>query len=154
MGQWGIKALESDDGMDMLDFLEENYLSEHTVLALGDMLDLLTEEGFLGESFEEVDYLYDNTALALAELYVEWQETGMLNHDGEETQLWSLVTAFTDSPEAIDNLLHRLTDVRKEVPDENGERELVELWKESDSWDAWSKHLDSLIQKLEQYREK
>ena len=40
--------------------------------------------------------------------------------------------------------------LKNQVPDEDGEREIVELWKESNNWESWDKHLDSLIELLQQ----
>ena len=80
MGSWGVKALESDNGLDLIFLLKSDYLPKHKKLTLGGLI------GFLKE----------------------------------------------------------------EVPDEDGEREIVELWKESNHWESWDKHLDSLIELLQQ----
>lgn len=37
MGAWGIKALESDEGLDVLDILENEYVPEHPVMDLGEI---------------------------------------------------------------------------------------------------------------------
>ena len=44
-----------------------------------------------------------------------------------------MVTGFTASKEALAFLLRQLTDIRNEVPDEDGIREIVELWKNEDN---------------------
>ena len=36
MGAWGIKALERDDGLDVLDILKNEYVPEHPVMNLGE----------------------------------------------------------------------------------------------------------------------
>lgn len=155
MGAWGIKALESDQGLDILGFLKVHYLSGHTAVKLEDVISVLKEEGLLGETFEQIDSLYDNTAMALAELYLEWVDTGKLDYDSEnETPVWTKVTDFTASQDALDFLLRYLYDIRNEVPDEDDEREIVELWRDSDSWEEWSLHLDTLIQHLSQEKDK
>ena len=114
------------------------------------MIGFLKEEGFLGETVNEIDFLYDNTAIALAELYSEWQETGKLNYDDEDSNVWSAITNFSASATARKDLLRRLRSIKNQVPDEDGEREIVELWKESNHWESWDKHLDSLIELLQQ----
>ena len=78
MGSWGVKALESDNGLDLISLLKTDYLPKHKKLTLGGLIGFLKEEGFLGETVSEIDFLYDNTAIALAELYSEWRETGKL----------------------------------------------------------------------------
>lgn len=147
MGAWGIRALESDNGLDVIDFLTKYYLPERTAIKMEDIISELKEEGLFGETFEQIDFLYDNTAMALAELYLEWLDTGKLEY-GVETSVWTKVTDFTVSQDARDFLLRYLRDIRNEVPDENDEREIVELWRDSGSWEEWSNHLDMLIQRL------
>ena len=40
MGAWGIKALERDEGLDVLDILKNEYVPEHPVMDLGEMIEL------------------------------------------------------------------------------------------------------------------
>ena len=64
---------------------------------------------------------------------------------------FSPVTGFTASKEALAFLLRQLTDIKNEVPDEDGIREIVDLWKNEDSGEiapVWSEHLDWLIKRL------
>ena len=150
MGSWGVKALESDNGLDLIFLLKSDYLPKHKKLTLGGLIGFLKEEGFLGETVNEIDFLYDNTAIALAELYSEWQETGKLNYDDEDSNVWLAITNFSASATARKDLLRRLRSIKNQVPDEDGEREIVELWKESNHWESWDKHLDSLIKLLQQ----
>ena len=146
----GIKALESDNGLDLIFLVKTDYLPKHKKLTLGGLIGFLKEEGFLGETVSEIDFLYDNTAIALAELYSEWRETGKLNYDDEDSNVWSAITNFSASATARKDLLRRLRSIKNQVPDEDGEREIVELWKESNNWESWDKHLDSLIELLQQ----
>ena len=73
MGAWGIKALESDEGLDVLNILENEYVPEHPVMDLGEVIQLMKEQTMLGEELSQIDFLFDNTAMALAELYFQWQ---------------------------------------------------------------------------------
>ena len=66
MGAWGIKALERDEGLDVLDILKNEYVPEHPVMDLGEMIELMKEEVMLGSDFSQIDFLFDNTAMALA----------------------------------------------------------------------------------------
>ncbi len=150
MGAWGIKALESDEGLDVLDIFKNEYVPEHPVMDLGEMIELMKEEGMLGEDLSDIDFLYDNTAMALAELYFQWNDNSKLDYDHEEA-IWDKVTGFTASKEALTFLLRQLTDIKDEVPDEDGIREIVDLWKNEDNGKiepAWSEHLDWLIKRL------
>ena len=81
MGVWGIKALERDEGLDVLDILKNEYVPEHPVMDLGEMIELMKEEVMLGSDFSQIDFLFDNTAMALAELYFQWKDNGKLDYD-------------------------------------------------------------------------
>ena len=155
MGAWGIKALERDEGLDVLDILKNEYVPEHPVMDLGEMIELMKEEVMLGADFSQIDFLFDNTAMALAELYFQWKDNGKLDYDHEEA-IWDKVTGFTASKEALAFLLRQLTDIKNEVPDEDGIREIVDLWKNEDSGEiapAWLEHLNQLIDRLDSEQE-
>ena len=155
MGAWGIKALESDEGLDMIGILTDEYLSKHSILNLDEILELMKQEGMLGEDLSDIDFLYDNTAMALAELYFQWKDDGKLNYDTDNS-IWCKVTDFTASKKALAFLLRQLTDIKNEVPDEDGIREIVDLWKNEDSGEiapAWLEHLNQLIERLTSERE-
>ena len=155
MGAWGIKALERDEGLDVLDILKNEYVPEHPVMDLGEMIELMKEEVMLGSDFSQIDFLFDNTAMALAELYFQWKDNGKLDYDYEEA-IWDKVTGFTASKEALAFLLRQLTDIKNEVPDEDGIREIMDLWKNEDSGEiapAWLEHLNQLIDRLDSEQE-
>ena len=140
MGAWGIKALESDEGLDVVDVLRE-YLEgfkNKKVITLKEIINLMIEEGMLGETFEDIEFLYDNTAIAISELYFDFKENGKLDYDDEEED----ETTFSK--------LEKFSSDNK-VPDEDGEREIVDLWYDNGqnpSYEEWYNHLKSLIEKL------
>lgn len=150
MGAWGVKAWESDEGQDVIHILENEYVPEHPVMDLGEIIDLMREEVMLGADFSQIDFLFDNTAMALAELYFRWKDEGRLDL-GHGDSPWNQVTDFTASKKALACLLRQLTDIKNQVPDEDGIRESVELWKKEDSGEidpAWWEHLNRLIERL------
>lgn len=80
---------------------------------------------------------------------------GKLDYDHEEA-IWDKVTGFTASKEALAFLLRQLTDIKNEVPDEDGIREIMDLWKNEDSGEiapAWLEHLNQLIDRLDSEQE-
>jgi hypothetical protein len=81
MGSWGIKALESDAGLDVIDFLKE-HIPENYNLKFSEIITELKRK-LLGETFDDIDYLYDNTAMALVELYFMFKDNGELAYDDE-----------------------------------------------------------------------
>lgn len=137
MGAWGIKALESDEGLDLVAAIED--------LLPRDTLDL----GELMAKFGEDDFLYDGTVLALAELYIEFLENGSLDYDHEEEErALTQVRAFTADRAALGALLEHLNVIWTDI-EGDCEGDLAELWRESSSWDEWRAHVQQLIAKLE-----
>lgn len=150
MGAWGIKALESDEGLDVIDILENEYIPEHSIMNLEEIIQLMRDEVMLGKDLTEVDFLFDNTAIALTELYFQWKEERKFNYE-TENNIWKKVTDFISSKKSIDILLKQLIDIKNKVPDEDGEREIVDLWYndgQNPSYEEWYNHLGSLIEKL------
>ena len=154
MGAWGIKALESDEGLDVVDVLRE-YLEkfeDKKDITLKEIIDLMIEEGMLGETFEEIEFLYDNTAMAVSELYFDFKENGKLDYDyDDEETTFSKLEKFSSDKKSLKYLIDYLTNIYNEVPDEDEEREIVELWYENGqnpNYEEWYNHLGSLIEKL------
>ena len=150
MGAWGIKALESDEGLDVIDILENEYIPEHSIVNLEEIIQLMRDEVMLGKDLTEVDFLFDNTAIALTELYFQWKEERKFNYE-TENNIWKKVTDFISSKKSIDILLKQLIDIKNKVPDEDGEREIVDLWYDdgqNPNYEEWYNHLGSLIEKL------
>lgn len=152
MGAWGIKALESDEGLDVVDVLRE-YLEEFEdkkEITLKEIIDLMIEEGMLGETFEEIEFLYDNTAMAVSELYFDFKENGKLDYDyDDEETTFSKLEKFSSDKKSLKYLIDYLTNIYNKVPDEDEEREIVELWYENGqnpNYEEWYNHLGSLIE--------
>ncbi|WP_312108384.1 DUF4259 domain-containing protein [Brevibacillus reuszeri] len=148
MGAWGYKALESDEGLDVVDFLKD-YLQNHlnsNHLKLSEFVAAMKDKGFFGETFEDVDFFYDTSAMALAELYLKYLDTGKINEADIEFEKAHSVTADEKSLRFI---LRYLTDIRDEVQDGDQPREIIELWSESSSWAEWKANLESLIHRVE-----
>lgn len=146
MGAWSVRALDSDEGLDVVGILAREYIPNHPVMEMSEIIELMKEEGMLGNDFSEIDFLYDITAMALSELYFQWK-----NERNTEECVWNNVTDFTASKESIDFLLQQLTDIKNEVPDADGVREIVDLWKDAESKEvnqAWMEHLNWLIGRL------
>ncbi|RZJ55069.1 MAG: DUF4259 domain-containing protein [Flavobacterium sp.] len=153
MGAWGHKALESDNGLDVIDCIKDYVSSKYPNtnpidLTLSEVVNTLQESGLLSGTFDEIDFLYDNSAMALTELYLMFKRTGQIDYEDEEDEIKDLkkrVKSFTGDQKSFSFLLKCLMDIKNEVPDEDGIRETVELWKDTDSYKEWLNHLDSLI---------
>ncbi|MEQ6049029.1 Uncharacterised protein [Lysinibacillus capsici] len=148
MGAWGYKALESDEGLDVVAFLRE-YMEQHkesNQLTLSEIVQAMKQQGFFGKTLEDIDFFYDMSALALAELYSQYLNTGTIY--GQESKDRQIQWVVDES--SLTFILRYLQDIRDEVPDQHGSREIVELWQESKSWPEWQSNLDYLIQTVEQ----
>lgn len=149
MGAWGIKALESDAGLDVIDFLEDYYNSKEN-LVLSEIITQFLKEGFLTEDKNDIDFYYDNSIMSLAELVIMFTENRELDYDNEdENRSLRKKRTFKIDMKSLEFILQYLVDIKNEKPDENGEREYVELWKKSDFYEDWKRHLESLITKVD-----
>jgi len=149
MGVWGYKALESDEGLDVVGFLQDYIENQINLnhLSLTDIVKAMKNDGFFGETFKDIDFFYDVSAMALAEIYITFLNTG--NFLSDESKCGN-VQSLTADEDALTFIIRYLIDIRDEVPDEHGSREIVELWRESKSWHAWQSNLNDLIHRIEQ----
>jgi hypothetical protein len=148
MGAWGFKALESDEGLDVIDFLEALYNNKDKLI-LSQIISGLLNKGFLSPDMNEIDFFYDNTAMSLAELFLMFKEEGALNYDNEADNLSLRNKKFFEADKkSLEFILQYLIDIKNEKPEEDGTRETVELWRDSDSFEEWKVHLNYLIEGL------
>ncbi|WP_312124783.1 hypothetical protein [Lysinibacillus boronitolerans] len=106
----------------------------------------MKQQGFFGKTLEDIDFFYDISALALAELYCQYLNTGTIY--GQESKDRQIQWVVDES--SLTFILRYLQDIRDEVPDQHGSREIVELWQGSKSWPEWQSNLAYLIQTVEQ----
>ncbi|MEV0710364.1 hypothetical protein [Nocardia aurea] len=114
MGAWGVKALESDEGLEVLALVEEISDGRDEVTA-DELVNAVRAEGLLGVDPAEDEYLYDVTALALAEILT-----------GDTAQLADPTfagTTFVTTSQGTCALITWLTQLR----DAGDEREFREL---------------------------
>ena len=148
MGAWGFKALESDEGLDVIDFLEALYNNKDKLI-LSQIISGLLNKGFLSPDMNEIDFFYDNTAMSLAELFLMFKEEGALNYDNEADNLSLRNEKFFEADKkSLEFILQYLIDIKNEKPEEDGTRETVELWRDSDSSEEWKVPLNYLIEGL------
>ena len=150
MGAWGYKALDSDEGLDVIDFLQDNIPKDYN-LKLSKIISQMKGD-LLGKDFEDIDFLYDNTAISIAELYFMFKDKRKLNYTNEEDKTKSLknIKTFIASKSSLKYLLKLLRGIKNEIPDEDGEREIIVLWKDSKEWKNWGKNLNKIIERMEE----
>lgn len=114
MGAWGVKALESDEGLEVLALVEEISAGRDRVTA-EELVNAVRAQGLLGDDPADDEYLYDVTALALAEILI-----------GDTAQLADPMfggTVFVPTSEGTAALITWLTQLR----DAGADREFLEL---------------------------
>ncbi|MEU5870663.1 nuclear transport factor 2 family protein [Glycomyces sp. NPDC047369] len=114
MGAWGVKALESDEGLEVLGMVEELTRGRDRVTA-DELVAAARAEGLLGDDPAVDEYLYDMTALALAEILIG--DTAHLADPGFGG------TGFVGTPEGTAALIGWLSQLR----DGPSDREFREL---------------------------
>ena len=148
MGAWGYKALESDEGLDVVDFLKD-FIQNHSDaghIHLSEIVAAMKNSGFFGETYGEIDFFYDTSAMALTELYIMYLDNGEFTH---LESVSGKVISFTADEGALKFLLRYLTDIRDEVPEADDTREIIDLWRDSESWADWKANLEFLIVRVE-----
>lgn len=141
MGSWGYKALESDEGLDILDFFSQ-YTERHHNLQLGAVISAFQEEGFLAETDDDIDFLYDKTAIALSEIYISYQSDGKFLYGDKKLKIESFRATKND----LQLLIIFLQDILKGKPDKDGDREYLELYQ---NVNGWIEHMNYLITSLD-----
>ena len=146
MGNWGIRALQSDEGLDVLDRMRE-ILADRTDVRMADFLERLRSEGMLpgGAGSTDVSFLYDKCATATTELLFEFREKGHLDYDDGG---FRKLRSFTAGAEELEYLLHMLQDIRAGKPGRRGFREYTNISLAGPGADEWRAHMDDLIGKL------
>lgn len=84
-----------------------------------------------------------------------FKNTGQLKYEDEEDESMDLkkrVKSFSGDKKSFEFLLQYLMDIKNEVPDKDNEREIVELWKDSDVYQEWDENLNDLIKQINQLK--
>ncbi|MFV0352246.1 MAG: DUF4259 domain-containing protein [Oscillospiraceae bacterium] len=150
MGAWGVRALQSDAGLDCKQIFDEYALSNPSA-QMGKIIELYKKEGLLPQNEQEIDYLYDHAVLVLAELLLQFCAEKKLvityynkqqNKDEERTlRIWQY------GEKELDYLAHRIEDI---VMPAEEEHEIYELWEDNDSFLEWKSYINALLDGLEE----
>jgi hypothetical protein len=132
MGSWGVRALQSDEGLEVLAMVEAAVRGRDRVTA-DELVNAARDEGLLGDDPAEDEYLYDMTALALAEIITG--DTAQLADPGFSG------TVFVATPEGTAVLLAWVAQLRDGDP----EREFRDLRMDDP---RQVEHVDSVLEAL------
>ncbi len=126
MGAWGIRALDSDEGLEVLSELAD-LVGDRDEVTLDELLAHLRAKGLLGPDPQEDEYLWDNTALAAAELLLESTDEGAIARDRMPRAV-----RITPTAEGVDALADHLQVIHEAAPED---REIKELWADESAWE-------------------
>lgn len=134
MGAWGVRALQSDEGLELLSVIE-GLAAERSSVTADELVAAARNEGFLGDDPGDDEYLFDVTALALSEIL-----TGDTDQLADPVLGGVALEATAEGTRVLLAWLHRIRDSDEE------DREYLELW-EGDPEQA--AHLEKTIAALE-----
>ena len=144
MGCWGITAMQSDDGLDAVEFIRE-HLPKDGKLELSAIIQSLLQDEW--NRPPEVTAGQPHTSpMALAEIMVKFLEQDLesLDHDVGpymRQNKYSMVTSFTATKESIHS--------RRNAQVESQNRKWGGWFKE-ENWTGWQEHMTDLIGRLDE----
>ena len=155
MGNWGIRAHDSDEGLDMLAVADERYLRgmkyktfhvKHvTELLRSHIVDKFAKESF-GWEAEYTDFFYDHTfpyrfahaVVLVAECFAEYQRKGKYTIYDCKTEKNRRIAEFIFTNKDLESLLTELRSIL------DPGHSLYESWQESNSFNEWKSHMQTL----------
>ena len=157
MGSWGVKATQSDTGLDYFTDIQKEILSRENY----EYFHLKAVKGFLAyrvyksletgsygydiESAQDTfEYRYSQGIILIAECFEEYYKTGKLEITlyNEKILSCKYISQFIFSENEISELIKDLRNIL------NPEHPLYEDWKESEHFNEWLTHIESLITTL------
>ena len=151
MGCWGITAMQSDDGLDTVEFIR-GCLPKDGKLELSAIIQSLLQDEWNRPS-EVTDGQPHTSPMALAEIMVKFLEhdLGSLDHDvGPHMRQneFSTVTSFTATKESIQWIRNYIADTlrysRRNAQMESQDRKWGGWFKE-ETWVGWQEHMTYLV---------
>ena len=151
MGCWGITAMQSDDGLDTVEFIR-GCLPKDGKLELSAIIQSLLQDEWNRPS-EVTDGQPHTSPMALAEIMVKFLEhdLGSLDHDvGPHMRQneFSTVTSFTATKESIQWIRNYIADTlrysRRNAQMESQDRKWGGWFKE-ENWVGWQEHMTYLV---------
>lgn len=168
MGAWGVTARESDTGLDYLAIVEKQHFEKngYSYFEVKEVMEFLhsfildgikrENKGCPDEDMElyiqsAFPYRYGHAVILIAECLADYIDNGVLEVDR--------YVAGADEPQVmrIANFVYTKDDLRRLLSDLQSilqaDHDLYEVWRESNSFDEWQAHMNTLRGKLEQHIE-
>lgn len=102
MGSWGMEALESDEGLDLINWVEEQLQDDSTFDAESIVQRLSQHEDLFGFQGDE-EFLYDNNVIGLVELIIQKAAGEKITSSKQIDQLdsYRLTSIFSKNSRAV-----------------------------------------------------
>lgn len=145
MGCWGVKAFESDEGLDALEWIR-NHIPEDGCLRLKELLEQLKLDEWCRPPAAENGESHSSTML-IAELMESFQNGTIEEWEYLPNNPFEKVVSFLVEKESVKEMCEYLSktleSARKNTQDNqwNG-------WFEETNWNKWQEHMESLIETM------
>lgn len=150
MGSWGVKAFQSDSGLDAVAFIRDN-LPEDGRLELGKIMEALRKDKWNAPP-DVQDGVAHSSFVMLAEIIAKAAdgELASLDWDDKAEKLFGKVTSFSAAEKNLQELRDYLSGTLKYAReiDESGLDKWSGWFKEKD-WLAWQEHMEGLVERMD-----
>lgn len=165
MGSWGVKANESDYGLHLLEVITKNHLEKNDFSCFNiketvQILEkhIISQIKFCNRGCDVEDmaiyieatfpYRYDVAIQLIAEFFYEyitdgkWVVTDSYDKDKNRMPIDKVIKQFNYTKGDLKNLINDLKNLL------HSEREIFQVWHDSESFLEWQLHITSLIKCL------
>lgn len=149
MACWGFHALESDEGLLLLDCIGEKLAAGKKSLKLADIVSLLRSEKLLESEAATNTEDYDLAVLALSEFYNRMQgEKNPLALKNSRHALRGLedLEEIKGDPESLGYLYRRLQEIQDDI--DSCERSYAAFWLEAADYYDWISYVDRTVEAI------
>lgn len=145
MGCWGVKAIESDEGLDALEWIR-NHILEDGCLHLKELLDQLKLDEWCRPPAAKNGEFHSSTML-IAELMESFQNGTIEEWEYLLKNPFEKVVSFLAEKKSVEEMREYLS-ITLESARENAQNNQWNGWFEETNWNKWQEHMESLIETL------
>ena len=149
MACWGFHALESDEGLLLLDRIGEKLAAGKQSLKLADIIALLRSEKLLDPEGAANTEDYDLAVLALSEFYDRMQgekDLSALKNSRHALAGLEALEEVSADPESLAFLHRRLQEIQDDI--DSCERSYAAFWLEAADYYDWVSYVDRLVEAI------
>ena len=145
MGCWGVKAFESDEGLDALEWIR-NHIPEDGCLRLKELLEQLKLDEWCRPPAAENGESHSSTML-IAELMESFQNGTIEEWEYLPNNPFEKVVSFLVEKESVKEMCEYLSKTLESAR-KNTQDNQWKGWFEETNWNKWQEHMESLIETM------